>query len=59
MWLLMIMFLHLAGHDHVINDFKTEEACIKERNRIGFEMAESYPWDHDFDVICIFRARVI
>jgi hypothetical protein len=26
--------------------------CQEERNRLGYLMAESYPWEHDFNIVC-------
>jgi len=49
------VFLVVPGHDTVIERFETQEACMEERNRIGFEMAAAYPYDHDFDVVCQFQ----
>lgn len=55
MWLLVIVLLNaVSGLDHVtvLNTFATPEKCQLERNRIGFEMAEAYPWSMDFRVEC-------
>jgi hypothetical protein len=35
-----------------LNTFETPEACQIERDRIGFQMAESYPADLSFRIIC-------
>lgn len=58
MWLLVIVLLAPpSGIDRVtvLNTFATYEDCQPERNRIGFEMAESYPYDSDFRIVCEFR----
>ena len=58
MWFLLIVLLAPpSGIDSVtvLNTFSTYEDCQPERNRIGFEMAESYPYDNDFRIICEFR----
>jgi hypothetical protein len=58
MWFLLIVLLAPpAGIDHVtvLNTFATYEDCQPERNRIGFEMAESYPNENDFRIVCEFR----
>ena len=36
----------------VLNTFATSEECQIERNRIGFDMAEAYPYDRDFVIAC-------
>jgi hypothetical protein len=41
----------------VLNTFATYEDCLPERDRIGFEMAESYPMDNDFVIVCEFREK--
>ena len=58
MWFLLIVLLAPPpGIDRVtvLNTFVTYEDCQPERNRIGFEMAESYPYDNDFRIVCEFR----
>lgn len=58
MWFLLIVLLAPpSGVDRltVLNTFATYEDCQPERNRIGFEMAESYPHDADFRIMCEFR----
>ncbi len=58
MWFLLIVLLAPpSGIDRVtvLNTFATYEDCQPERNRIGFEMAESYPYENDFRIVCEFR----
>ncbi len=58
MWLLLIVLLAPpTGIDRVtvLNTFATYEDCQPERNRIGFEMAERYPYESDFRIVCEFR----
>ena len=58
MWFLLIVLLAPpSGIDRVtvLETFATYEDCQPERNRIGFEMAESYPYDNDFRIVCEFR----
>ena len=60
MWLLAIVLLTApAGISPmtVLNTFATYEACQPERDRVGFEMAESYPHDQDFRVVCEYREK--
>ena len=60
MWLLLIILLTpLPGIDGVtvLNTFATYEECQPERDRIGFEMAESYPHENNFRIVCEFRER--
>ena len=53
MWILVLIFL---GPDILnvqeLDHYATWKACQTERNRIGFEMAEAYPWSMDFRVEC-------
>ena len=58
MWfLLMILLSTVPGANKVtvLNTFYTYEACQPERNRIGFAMAQSYPYENDFIIVCNFR----
>jgi hypothetical protein len=55
MWMLIIVLLNIVpGLDKimVLNTFATSEECQIERNRIGFEMAEAYPYERDFVIAC-------
>jgi len=56
MWLLVIILLsQVPGLDKitVLKTFPTYQACKEERNRIGFDMAESYPETANFTIDCI------
>ncbi|MFO0699034.1 MAG: hypothetical protein U0236_07380 [Nitrospira sp.] len=58
MWFLLLLLLASPpGFNSVtvLNTFATHTDCQTERNRIGFEMAESYPHDNDFRIACEFR----
>jgi hypothetical protein len=62
MWLLVIVLLNFVpGLEKVtvLKTFPTFEECQIERNRIGFDMAESYPQEHDFNVVCQLATGVI
>ncbi len=55
MWLLIIVLLNIVpGLEKVtvLNTFATPEECQIERNRIGFAMAEAYPYERDFVIAC-------
>jgi hypothetical protein len=55
MWLLVLLFLvPTPGHQsmQVLAQGLTQEECRTERNRVGFEMAASYPYDRDFVIEC-------
>jgi hypothetical protein len=52
MWLLVIVFLELTGQDAVLAHFETQQACLIERDRVGFDMAASYPNERDFVITC-------
>ena len=60
MWLLAIVLLTApAGISRmtVLNSFATYEDCRPERDRIGFAMAESYPNDNDFRIVCEYQEK--
>jgi hypothetical protein len=55
MWLLIMVLLNtVPGLEKimVLNTFATPEECQSERNRVGFEMAEAYPYERDFVIAC-------
>ena len=55
MWMLVIILLSsVPGINPIIvlKTFATLEECRTERNRVGFEMAEAYPYDRDFVIAC-------
>ncbi len=57
MWLLLIIMLTVnPGIERVtvLNTFETYDTCKPERDRIGFEMAEAYPEENDFVIVCEF-----
>ena len=61
MWLLLIIFLvpTVSGRSmQELHSYATKEECQTERNRIGFEMAKAYPYEHNFDIICESPAKV-
>jgi hypothetical protein len=60
MWLLLIVLLAPTpgiSRATILNTFETYEACQPERDRLGFELAESYPNDADFRIVCEFREK--
>ena len=55
MWLLIMILLNdVPGFDKimVLNTFATSQECQTERNRVGYEMAEAYPYERDFVIAC-------
>ncbi len=55
MWLLIMVLLNVGSGLNqitVLNTFGTSEECQIERNRIGFAMAEAYPYERDFVIAC-------
>lgn len=58
MWnLLIVLLLSPLNVDRsmILDSFQTYEECQPERNRVGFEMAERYPYDNDFRIVCEFH----
>lgn len=56
MWLLVILLLEVVpGLDPitVLHTFATFDECQTERNRIGFDMAASYPYERTFTIGCM------
>lgn len=52
--LLMVLLSPVQGFEKLykLNDFQTYEECKIERDRVGFEMAEAYPYEQDFVIEC-------
>jgi hypothetical protein len=62
LWLLLIIFTHLDWGTQVLETFDTQQACLIERDRVGLEMAASYPEEqveHTFDIVCQLATRKI
>jgi hypothetical protein len=62
MWFLLIVLLNaVPGLERVtvIEKYHTAEECQIERNRIGFDMAEAYPYERDFIITCEYRPTTI
>jgi hypothetical protein len=62
MWLLVIVLLNFVpGLEKVtvIQTFESQQDCLIERDRIGFDMAASYPDEHTFDIVCQLATRTI
>ncbi len=60
MWLLLIVLLTpIPGISRatVLNYFETLKACQPERDRVGSEIAKSYPDETDFRIVCEFLER--
>lgn len=54
-WVLLLVLLEpVNGFEptQFLNKFDTFEECNSERDRVGFEMAESYPADLSFRIVC-------
>ena len=58
-FLLMLLLSDVPGleHSYLLNTFDTAEECQTERNRIGFDMAEAYPYERDFIIVCQLNPR--
>ena len=53
MWLLLYIALLPQPHPvSVLNVFSTAKACYAERDRIGREMADAYPYERTFIIDC-------
>ena len=55
MWfLIMILLNDVPGLSKitVLQTYATSQECQVERNRVGYEMAEAYPYDRDFVIAC-------
>ena len=50
----MILLNDVPGFDKimVLNTFATSQECQTERNRVGYDMAEAYPYERDFVIAC-------
>lgn len=54
-WLLLLVFLTSTdgfSKQYVLNSFNTHAECQRERDSIGFDMAEAYPGELDFRIEC-------
>lgn len=58
-WILVLVFLAWPTQPIVLRTFADAEACQHARNRIGFQMAEAYPYERDFTIECQLKTRVV
>lgn len=61
MWILVIVLLSMVpGLERitVLEEYPTLRECSLERNRIGFAMADAYPFERDFIVECRLKESV-
>lgn len=60
MWLLLIIFLSPPiMTTQELNRYETKQACQIERDRIGYLMAEQYPSDANFVIVCRLKRQVV
>ncbi len=60
MWLLLIVLIAPPdgfSKKTLLEAYHTEQECMDNRNRVGWEMAEAYPQEPDFRIVCEFDAR--
>jgi len=60
MWMLVIVLLNtVPGISTVtlLQTYPTSQECHSERDRIGYEMAETYPNERDFVIACRVNPR--
>jgi hypothetical protein len=58
MWMFVIILLNtVPGISTVtaLQTYPTSQECHSERDRIGYEMAEAYPHERDFEIACRFN----
>jgi hypothetical protein len=59
MWWLVLVFLAFPARPIVIERFVNQEDCQEKRDKVGYNMAEAYPYERDFIVECQLQARVV
>ena len=60
MWfLLMILLFPLPSRVIILNVYSNSMTCQQERDRVGFEMAEAYPFERDFIIVCSQRYEAL
>ena len=58
MWVLLIVLLNIVPgleRSSVLEKYHTADECEVARDRVGLAMAEAYPYDHDFVIVCEYR----
>ena len=58
MWcLVMVLLVPVSGFDRltVLQEYPTLTACQIDRNRVGFAMADAYPYERTFTIDCLLR----
>lgn len=59
MWFLLIVFLQWPFQSFVLERFANEEDCLDRRDQVGYDMAETYPYEADFVIVCRLKPRVV
>ena len=61
MWILFIIVFSAVPPDvySVLSTFRSEPACLSERDRIREEMAKAYPGDTDYEINCQLRVSTV
>jgi hypothetical protein len=60
MWMLLIILLDTVPQIStvtVLQIYATSQECQSERTRVGYQMAEAYPYERDFVIACQFNPR--
>lgn len=60
MWMLVIILLNSVpglAEVTVLQTYATSQECLSERNRVGYEMAEAYPYERNFEIACRLNPR--
>lgn len=60
MWTVLYVMLVVAEFDHteqegsvyILQRYETLAECEHERDRIGYAMADAYPYERDFIIVC-------
>ena len=56
MWYLLIVFLQLNWGNTVLDKFDTLDDCTTAQQSIAKSMAQSYPGDQTFEIVCRYQA---
>lgn len=60
MWALLYVTLVVTPFTHteregpiyLLERFATVDGCLLERDRVGYAMADTYPYERDFIIVC-------
>jgi len=59
MWLLLIVLTIPFPQSIILERFAHKADCIREADKVAYEIQQAYPNSEDFKIVCRYKARVV